>query len=158
MSRNTISEPANFEMPINHPIENQRAISPKYRLLAGFFGTLGVGLSVSPLFAPQGAVAFGIAGCVGLATAVTGRNFVIESRDVFLRLLNRVPDRELEYRDLTEHRDLAREADHENQSLEELLAAANQLPVATNAEIQQLMPILFVMLLSRICLFIAYLQ
>jgi hypothetical protein len=143
MSRNTISEPANFEMPeinhpiennhpieINHPIENQRAISPKYRLLAGFLGTLGVGLSVSPLFAPQGAVAFGIAGFFGLATAVTGRNLVIESGDALLRLRNRGRDRELEYRDLTEHRDLTREADHENQPLEELLAAANQLSVA----------------------------
>jgi len=132
MSRNTVLEPIepNFEMPkINHPIENRPTINPGYRLLAGFGGITGVvefALFFTSSDFPQAAV-FAILGAAGLATAVTGRNLVTELRNGFSHLLNRGRNREAGYRDL------AREADHENRPLEDLLAEANQLPVATNA-------------------------
>jgi hypothetical protein len=132
MSRNAIPEPveANFEMPeITHSIENQRTISLGYRLLAGLVGTMGVAQSAllfTPSYVPQ-AVGYGILGVVGLTTAITGKNLAIELRNGISHLLNRGRDREVEYRGV------AREADHENRSLDDLLAEANQVSVADNA-------------------------
>jgi len=132
MSRNAIPEPveANFEMPeITHSLENQRTISLRYRLLAGLVGTMGVAQSAllfTPSYVPQ-AVGYGILGVVGLTTAITGKNLAIELRNGISQLLNRGRDREVGYGAV------AREADHENRSLDDLLAEANQVSVADNA-------------------------